>query len=350
MKIVSPVSNIDETQRVINAGADEIYCSVFNQEWRDRYADISAPSRHPGRNANLKNIDELKQVVKLSHSRNVPVSFAINEFYYSEQYNLILEQVAKAIDIGTDSLIVSDINLLLMIKDKIHTPIDIHIGTGGTTFNSSTVSFYKNLGAKRIIVDRQLTIAEIRQIVSKSPDMEIEAFILNQKCYNIDGFCSFQHGLIGTEFPFISMLWNTKLLKKLLNLMPCSIKIQSAILKRDLGCCLKYEILDISEGSSLKKKDNFLFSEAEYFLNRCGACALYDLSRMKIKFVKIVGRENVICRKEKDIRFIRESIGLLKDGPRKEVFVSKVKTLHKEIYFSDCSSKLCYYPPDTLTN
>lgn len=349
MKIISPVSNVGEVEKVINAGADEIYCGVFTQKWRERYTDIGAPNRHPSRHANLKNFDELNRVVKLAHSYNVPVCFSINEFYSGEQYDMALEEISKAIEMGIDALIISDINLLLMVRDKIHSHIKIHVGTGGTTFNSSTVSFYKNLGASRVILDRQLSISEIEQITSKSSDMEIEVFVLNQKCHNIDGFCSFQHGLIGTKYPLLSRLWNTKLLNKLLNLLPYSIKIQSAILQRDLGCCLKYEIFDVREVESYKRKDIFFFSDAEYFLSRCGACAVYDLNKSKIKFVKIVGRENLLYRKVKDIRFIRKSIDLLNDRLRKEVFIDKVKALHKQIYSSDCNSKLCYYPDGMLT-
>ncbi len=347
MKIVAPISKVYEVEDVIKSGADEIYCGVYTQEWRKNYTGIAAPNRHPGGSANLDSFKELNRVVKIAHLHSTPVFFTINEFYSEGQYDSVLDNVEQAIAAGVDALIVVDINLLLIVKERGHN-IKIHMGTGATTFNSETVAFYKNLGASRVVLDRQLTVEEIGIIASRSSDIELEVFALNQKCHNIDGFCTFQHGLTATKYPFLSRVWNIKLVKRLLNLYPGDTsKIEEAIFRKELGCCLDYEI----SGNALKlepEKKTMLaqYFDASNFLNRCGACALYELNKLKIGYVKIVGREDLTAKKIKDIRFIRSAIELLKDNLKEQDFIEKVKARYTELHSSNCEAKFCYYLPN----
>ncbi len=345
MKLVAPISKIYEVEDVIQAGADELYCGVYTKEWQQKYTDIASPNRHPGRSANLDDFKELNRVVKLAHSHNIPVFFTINEFYSEGQYNLALDDSERAIDAGVDGLIVVDINLLLMIKDRGHN-IKIHMGTGATTFNSQTVAFYKNLGVSRVILDRQLSIEEIGLITRKSPEIELEVFVFNQKCHNIDGFCTFAHGLMATKYPFLSRVWNVKFVRKFLNSHPDSTSwLQKAIFRKELGCCLNYEISDGGLKLKAEKRTGLLGSfDAEHFLHRCGACALYDLNKFKIGFVKVVGREDFTAKKIRDIKFIHSSLDLLKDNSGKQDFKEEIKALYSNIYSSNCESGLCYYP------
>jgi putative protease len=344
MKIVAPISRVYEVEDVINAGADEVYCGVYTKEWRKQYTDLSAPNRHPGRSASLDNFDELGDVVRLAHSKNVPVFFTINEFYSGEQYDFALENVGQAVRAGVDALIVADINLLLMIKEKDYN-IQIHMGTGATTFNSQTVAFYKDLGASRVILDRQLSIEEIGVIASKTPGIEFEVFALNQKCHNIDGFCAFLHGLTATKHPFLSNLWNMKLVKRIINSYPGDTSwIEKAVFKKELGCCLNYEFCE--EGRELlpeKKAMLMHYFDANNFLSRCGACALYDLDKFGIGFVKIVGREDPTAKKTKDVKFIHSSIEAVKEASGKHDFIENVRALYKDMHSFNCDAKFCYY-------
>lgn len=345
MKLVAPISKVYEVEDIIKAGADELYCGVYTKEWRKKYSDIAAPNRHPGRSASLNDFKDLHSVVKLAHIHNTPVFFTINEFYSERQYDSALDNIEAAINAGVGALIVVDINLLLMIKERGHN-IKIHMGTGATTFNSQTVAFYKDLGVSRVILDRQLNIDEIGLIASRSPDMELEVFALNQKCHNIDGFCTFQHGLTATRYPFFSKVWNIKLVKRLINLYPgdtCG--IEKAIFKRELGCCLDYEISDGKLACEPEKREKLLrFFDANNFLNRCGACALYDLNKFKIGSVKIVGREDLTAKKIRDIKFIRKSIDLLKDNLGRQAFIENTKALYTDMHSSGCKARFCYYP------
>ncbi len=93
-----------------------------------------------------------------------------------------------------------------------------------------------------------------------------------------------------------------------------------------------------------ERKKLLRFFDADNFLNRCGACALYDLNKFKIGSVKIVGREDLTAKKIRDIKFIRKSVDLLRDNLGEQAFTEKVMALYTAMHSSNCKAKFCYYP------
>ncbi len=194
MKITAPVNKPEEVEKIIKEGAGELYCGVMPAEWKNKYTNIVSPNRREWTSANLSGFDELKEVVNIAHACGVPVFLTVNTFYTQEQYPLILRQLTEANRIGVDALIAGDLGLLALLK-KEGLNIDIHISNIGTAFNSETVAFYKELGAKRIILPRQLMVDEIVDLVKSESGIEFEVFGMNSGCKNIDGFCTYQHGI-----------------------------------------------------------------------------------------------------------------------------------------------------------
>jgi putative protease len=96
---------------------------------------------------------------------------------------------------GVDALIVSDLNLLVELS-RLNLGLRIHLSSLGGCFNSFAVPFYKSLGVKRIILPRQLTLPEIKSIVTTHrDDMEFEVFAVNDGCYFEESFCQTSHTL-----------------------------------------------------------------------------------------------------------------------------------------------------------
>lgn len=192
LKILSPVTKVDETESLIRAGAEELYCGLSPQDWP--YAAISINRRH-GPKVSFESFDELKICAEIGHAKGIPLFLTLNEHYYThKQYPYILDYVARAREAGVDAFIISDIALLLALHEmKMDVPV--HVSTGGATFNSACAQFYSILGAKRIILSRELTIDEIKKIVEMTPGISFEVFILNSKCHNVDGLCTSHHGL-----------------------------------------------------------------------------------------------------------------------------------------------------------
>ena len=320
MKLLSPVDKVEEVERLIKAGADEFYCGLLTADWHNKYIAGSI-NRRPGGGANFTTLDELEGCIKIAHSRSLPVFLTLNEHYYTpKQYPFIMDYVQKVVSIGVDALMVADLALLLTLR-KMNTNVKTIISTGGNTFNSETAQFYQDLGASRIILPRHLTLEEIGDISSKVSGVELETFILNSRCPNVDGLCTFQHGLAGQS---IKPLYEN-------------------------ACMLPYEISvavhsDIEE-SQLSWKRQHIWQLVHVDDHPCGACALYEFRQMNITSVKIVGRGNPTARKIADILFIRSLLNFLEEKkPTKEQFRQVAQKLHAETYGCPCRVYLCYYP------
>jgi len=356
VKILAPVNNSKEVEKIIDAGADEIYCGVLPHNWKEKFTNIASSNRREWQAANLPNFCQLQEVVDIAHSNNIPVYLALNALYTKKQYPLVFEQVEKSKKIKVDALIVADLGLLLSLKrEKID--LNIHISTGGTTFNSETAKFYEELGASRIVLPRHLNIKEIEQIVKSCPSLEFEVFILNSGCKNIDGFCTFQHGV--NEI-LHGQLWNLpkklNIDRHLLNLIRRLPRKLTQVLKAgifgiDSPCLLNYKISLIPDSINISRKQerSILKNISSGFnlpsgVDTCGVCRLAELKRIGVYGVKIVGRNYSTDKKIKDTILLRTSLSYLENNycDTKE-FSIFVKKSFKQIYKMGCGD-LCYYP------
>jgi len=353
MKILAPVNKVKEIERIINEGADELYCGVLPGEWRARYTNVASPNRREWTSANLPDFGELEKAVNVARARDIPVYFTANAFYTQQQYPLILKQIEQAKRLGVDAFIIADIGLLLNLKEK-NLDVEIHISNTGTTFNSETVKFYKELGASRIILPRQLMVEEIADLVKGENEVEFEVFILNSGCKNIDGFCTFHHGVNEVFHPFLWKFFKKldfdrhllELLRRLPGRLPNRIKGNFSGI--DSACLLNYKIssipndLDDGEIPHLRRAISAGFTLLSG-ADPCGACELYRLKKIGINSVKIVGRNYSTFKKVRDVKFLRRVLQYLEQNPdiSEDEFRAKVKAEYKNIYRLSCNN-LCY--------
>ncbi len=200
MKILSPLDKVDEVAALAEAGADELYCGLLTEDWHNRYI-AGAINRRPGGGANFTRFEKLAAAAAAAQAHHLPLILTLNEHYYvEEQYPYILELVRRAQDAGVTALMVADMALLLTLAALPEKPA-LYVSTGGAPFNSEAVRQYAEIGARRITFPRHLTLEEMRQARDKVPDIEVETFILNSRCPFVDGYCTFQHGLGGQDFP-----------------------------------------------------------------------------------------------------------------------------------------------------
>ncbi|MEM2104249.1 MAG: U32 family peptidase [Candidatus Bathyarchaeia archaeon] len=320
MRILAPVDKVEETRDIIEAGADELYCGVMSVEWLGQYP-FAAVNRRPALNCNFTSFDELKKCVEIAHSYDVPVILTLNEHYYIwRQYPLLLRYVEKAVNAGVDAFLISDIALLLTLKE-LGTGAKLHISTGGATFNSETVKFYKDLGASGVTLDRHLTIEEIGGIIRNVNGVETTVFILNSRCANVDGLCTFMH--FASNDPFYKN-----------------------------ACMLNYGVqLSSVQHSEKEEIEEIAALTRQYVWNRfhiddrpCGVCALYEFSQMGVTTVKIVGRGYPKDKKIRDVKFVYSMRELLDKASSKEQFRNIVRKLYRETYGCPCRIIMCYYP------
>ncbi len=357
MRVLSPVCSAQDAAAVIAAGATELYGGVMSKTWQKAYSNVASPNRREWRVSSMYGYDDLRETVQAAHAGGARFFLTLNALYTEKQYPQVQEQVKAAMETGVDALIIADLGLLLKLP-KMGWKGDIHISTGGTTFNHETAAFYQDLGACRVILPRQNRVQEMTAIAKACKGLEIECFILNRGCKNIDGFCTFQHGV---NEVYIPLWWN--LPKKLhldyhiLNLLrrlPRKLRRSLSRTKRvtsDSACFLSYDF-DIKAPNSTPERCAILESNLEENFNlfngfdTCGACALFDLLPAGVCSVKIVGRSNPLPKKLKDVRFLRACIDFLNNkAPAREEFVTFAKHQYKKTYGFSCR-EWCYYPEE----
>ncbi len=324
MKILAPISNPLETEDLIKAGADELYCGLLPAEWNNIYTIIAPPNRREYYRANLSDWSELKEIVDCASGYGVDVVLALNVFYSLEQYPLLLEYAKKALSLGAKGLMVADMGFFFYLLNKEISPMSINISTVRTVLNSETIDFFKSQGAKRITLPRHISLDEIRQIVLKNPDMHFEVFVLNDGCKNIDGFCTFHHGVEELKTKEPEFAFKTT---------PChynyDINNENFRNRRFAFCAIR------------KIKESF---QIYLSLKPCAACCLFDFIKWGVYGVKIAGRQHPKESRIKDIQFIKTLLTYLdkQEMCTRGKYTEFAKELFWEIYKVKCN-QCCYY-------
>ena len=158
VELLLPAGNIEKLDYAINYGADAIYMGMVDFSLRTmRKGDVITE-------------ENLKRAVDLAHSYGKKVYMTLNIYAYDEDINNLYNYIDLIKDAKPDALIVSDFGILNIIKNKLP-DIDLHISTQTNTLNSEAVKFWRDFGASRVILARELSIKQIAQIRKNVPDI-----------------------------------------------------------------------------------------------------------------------------------------------------------------------------------
>ncbi|MDD5097225.1 MAG: U32 family peptidase [Candidatus Omnitrophica bacterium] len=341
LKITAPFREKEEVVPLIEAGANTLYCGYLSLDWVKKYTALEFERKGGG--SNFTDLLELEKAVNLAHKKNTPVFLTLNGLYVKEQYPLLLKIVKQLEKIDLDGYIVADIGLLLTLKEN-GLKKQISISTGGTVFNSEAVNFYKNLGATRIVLDRQTDLETMKTLSLNHPDIDFEVFILYTLCVYIDGFCTFLHTQGRELMENISR-------KEWLDTQNLSLSSTYDPDGQADACCLNYSLEVIDSGSNKKLKTNAIrpaFYKQSLSGVECGACTIYDISKSKVKSIKIVGRHLSPQDRLQGTKFIHSVLGILKNNNHigKQDFIIKTQELYRKTfgYEKKCLGNNCYHP------
>ena len=175
IELLSPCGDFERLKLALKFGADAVYLAgeMF------------------GMRANPSNFcpDELKKAVELSHSLGKKVYLTCNTLPRNEEIEKLPEFLKYAQDIGIDAFIIADIGVMSMAK-KYAPNVDIHMSTQVGIVNYQTANALYEMGAKRIVTARELSLDEIKTIRDKTPnDLEIEVFVHGAMCMSFSGRC-----------------------------------------------------------------------------------------------------------------------------------------------------------------
>lgn len=174
-EVLSPVGDYERLIAAIRFGADAVYLA----------------GKEFGMRASQTNFDNetLERAVKYAHDNNVRVYLTCNTLPRNDEIDKLPDYLKFIESIGIDAVIASDIGVLSLIKK--HTPnMEIHISTQAGIVNYQTALAFYEMGAKRVVLARELPLDEIAEIRRHIPkDMDIEVFVHGAMCMSFSGRC-----------------------------------------------------------------------------------------------------------------------------------------------------------------
>ncbi|MCC7385827.1 MAG: U32 family peptidase, partial [Deltaproteobacteria bacterium] len=193
MKISAPLSSSDEVEMLVRSGAQELYAGILPSAWSRRFGARAPLSRRHSANANLGTLEELERAVSKAHALGARFFLALNAPQYSpEQCAAIVCLAKECARAGIDAFIVADLALLLSLR-RAELGVALHLSSLGRAQNRAAIGFFAGLGVSRVILSRQVTLAEIAATASAHEGLEIEAFVLNDGCVFEESLCATTH-------------------------------------------------------------------------------------------------------------------------------------------------------------
>jgi putative protease len=173
-EVLSPAGNLEKLKFAVEFGADAVYLGGKSFNLRAKAGNFT--------------LEELAEGISYARSRGVKVYVTLNAFVRNSDFESLEVFVDEVKNLKPDAFIVSDLGVLSTVKERAP-EIKIHISTQANTTNYRAVKVYKELGANRIVLARELSIPEIKEIKERVPEVEIEVFVHGAMCMAYSGRC-----------------------------------------------------------------------------------------------------------------------------------------------------------------
>lgn len=184
-ELLIPAGDLETLKIAVMYGADAVYVGGELFSLRAKAKNFT--------------IEELKEGVEFAHAHGVRVYIAFNIFAFHGEIEEARAYLVKLREVMPDAFIVSDLSLIEMMKEIIP-EAEIHVSTQWNNSNYETFNFWYALGARKVVVARELSIAEIKEIRAHIPeDMLIECFIHGAMCIAYSGKCQLSSCFTGRD-------------------------------------------------------------------------------------------------------------------------------------------------------
>lgn len=174
MELTSPAGSKEKLFYAINFGADAVYCGSKQFNLRAKGDNFT--------------FDELKEATNFCHTKGKKIYITVNIFAHNRDFEGLKKLLIFLEKTGVDAVIISDIGVLSLCKE-FSPSIPIHISTQANVSSLQSAEMWLSLGAKRVILARELSLAEISEIKSKLPELELEIFVHGAMCIAYSGRC-----------------------------------------------------------------------------------------------------------------------------------------------------------------
>jgi len=188
IELLSPAGNLEKLKIACSYGADAVYGGVSHFSLRLKSG---------------KEFEEesFKEGIEYAHSLGKKVYVTINGFPFASQLKLLRSHIAKMRDMNPDAIIVSTPGVIKLVGE-IAPEIPIHLSTQANVLNYLDAEVFYDMGVKRIIAAREMSLRDLEEIKKHIPDLELEMFVHGAMCFAFSGRClitSFQTGRVANR-------------------------------------------------------------------------------------------------------------------------------------------------------
>lgn len=183
-ELLAPAGNFSKLKTAVYYGADAVYIGGKSFSLRalsDNFTD-----------------EEIARAVEYAHGKNVKVYVTVNIFAKNSDFDKAKEYFKFLYSVGVDAVLITDIGLIDLCKE-VAPKLPIHLSTQANTLNKYAVRAWKNYGLERVVLARELSLAEIVEIRQFVPDIELEAFAHGAMCISYSGRCLLSNYLNGRD-------------------------------------------------------------------------------------------------------------------------------------------------------
>lgn len=182
-ELLVPAGSMQSVDTALRFGADAVY--------------IGGPVLQLRASSSGFTMDEIETAAKKIHSKNKRLYVAVNSLAKNEEIDALATYTNELHECGVDAVIVSDLGVLSTIHASCPS-LELHVSTQASCQNYAAALAYYNLGAKRIVLAREMNLSDIASLYSKVPeDLELEAFVHGAMCMAVSGRCILSSVLTG---------------------------------------------------------------------------------------------------------------------------------------------------------
>ena len=173
-ELLLPAGSLDKMRAAYDFGADAVYAGQPRYSLRARNNEFR--------------IEQIQQGIEEAHARGKKFFLTSNLLPHNDKVRTYMRDIEPIIAMRPDALIMADPGLIMMVREK-WPEVAIHLSVQANTTNFMAVKFWQKMGVQRIILSRELSLAEIEKIRQECPDMEIEVFVHGALCIAYSGRC-----------------------------------------------------------------------------------------------------------------------------------------------------------------
>ncbi len=184
-ELLAPAGSLIKLKTAILYGADAVYCAGHSFGLRTASKNFD--------------IEELREGVDFAHSHGAKVYITVNAYPRNEELAELPAYLKELESVNVDAVIVSDLGVFNIVRETCP-DMEIHVSTQANTTNYSACNLWYKIGARRAVLARELSLAEITEIREKIPsDMELEVFIHGAMCISYSGRCLLSNYMTGRD-------------------------------------------------------------------------------------------------------------------------------------------------------